>query len=381
MIRMYSSILLISLFISGCFSEEVKQTIKENRVQLGDVKINYYSDKSVTSLEVPPDLTKPTYENSFRLSEYVGDIDPNTVNLSSRDKLEEQKQKVLTVPSDIKVRKSGTRRWLVVDKNPDLIWSLSRQFLKEKGFIIKKSNKKIGVMETDYLENKPADIPAKSMGFIRSMLQSTIDNVNYTLPSVDSYKIRIEPLDSGNKSEVHLSVSSMAEVITGSGKNETTLWQSKERNIALENEMLYELMLYLGGDSASARERIINAQEEGKISVSLVDGLNGYAKLQFKLNLIDTWDNMSWAISDLNINLEDKDLKEKTFYIQVARPSDKGIMSKIFGEDAIYSPYQLQLKELSPNLTEVYFNDISEINETETKQFSYDFLGKIQKIF
>jgi len=381
MIRIYSSILLISLFISGCFSEEVKQTIKENRVQLGDVKINYYSDKSVTSLEVPPDLTKPTYENSFRLSEYVGDIDPNTVNLSSRDKLEEQKQKVLTVPSDIKVKKSGTRRWLVVDKNPDLIWSLSRQFLKEKGFIIKKSNKKIGVMETDYLENKPADIPAKSMGFIRSMLQSTIDNVNYTLPSVDSYKIRIEPLDSGNKSEVHLSVSSMAEVITGSGKNETTLWQSKERNIALENEMLYELMLYLGGDSASARERIINAQEEGKISVSLVDGLNGYAKLQFKLNLIDTWDNMSWAISDLNINLEDKDLKEKTFYIQVARTSDKGIMSKIFGEDAIYSPYQLQLKELSPNLTEVYFNDISEINETETKQFSYDFLGKIQKIF
>jgi len=59
MIRIYSSILLISLFISGCFSEEVKQTIKENRVQLGDVKINYYSDKSVTSLEVPPDLTAP----------------------------------------------------------------------------------------------------------------------------------------------------------------------------------------------------------------------------------------------------------------------------------------------------------------------------------
>ena len=381
MIRINSTFIFMVFLLNGCFSEEQKQAIKDSRVEISNVKINYYSDKSVTSLEVPPDLTKPTYENSFRLSEYVGDIDPNTVNLSSRDKLEEQKQKVLTVPSDIKVKKSGTRRWLVVDKNPDLIWNLSRQFLKEKGFIIKKSNKKIGVMETDYLENKPADIPAKSMGFIRSMLQSTIDNVNYTLPSVDSYKVRIEPLDSGNKSEVHLSVSSMAEVITGSGKNETTLWQSKERNIALENEMLYELMLYLGGDSASARERIINAQEEGKISVSLVDGLNGYAKLQFKLNLIDTWDNMSWAISDLNINLEDKDLKEKTFYIQVARTSDKGIMSKIFGEDAIYSPYQLQLKELSPNLTEVYFNDISEINETETKQFSYDFLGKIQKIF
>jgi len=307
-------------------------------------------------------------------------INPNTVNLTNKEKLEEQKHEVLTVPSDIQVKKSGTRRWLVVDKSPDLIWDLSRQFLKEQGFVIKKSNRKIGVMETDFLENKP-EIPAKSMGFIRAALQSTIDNVSYTLPSVDSYKIRIEPTESGQKSEVHLSVSSMAEVITGTGKDETTLWQSKERDIALENQMLYQLMLYLGGDSANAREKIINAQEEGKITVSLADGINGYAKLQFKLNLIDTWDNMSWALSNLNVNLEDKDLKEKTFYIQVARTADKGIMSKIFGEDAIFNPYQLQLKELSPSLTEVYFNDISEINETETKQFSHEFLGKVQKLF
>jgi len=380
MIRIITSFIFIVFFLNGCFSEEQKQTIKENRVELGDIKINYYSDKSVTSLEVPPDLTKPKYENSFRLSEFVSDINPNTINLTNKETLEEQKQKVFTVPSDIQVKKSGTRRWLVVDKSPDLIWDLSSQFLKEQGFIIKKSNKKIGVMETDFLENRP-EIPARSMGLIRSMLQSTIDNVNYTLPSVDSYKIRIEPIDSGNKSEVHLSVSSMAEVITGTGKDETTLWQSKERNVALENEMLYELMLYLGGDSADARERIINAQEEGKITVSLIDGINGYAKLQFKLNLIDTWDNMSWALSDLNVNLEDKDLKERSFYIQVARTSDKGIISKIFGEDAIFNSYQLQLKELSSNLTEVYFNDISEVNEIETKKFSYEFLGKIQKLF
>jgi len=381
MIRIITFFIFIVFFLNGCFTEEQKQVVKDSRVEISNVKINYYSDKSVTSLEVPPDLTKPTYENSFRLSEYVSDIDSNTVNLTNKDKLEEQKQKILSMSSYIKVKKSGTRRWLVVDKNPDLIWDLSRQFLKEKGFVIKKSNKKIGVMETDYLENKRPDIPAKSMGWIRSMLQSTIDNVNYTLPSVDSYKIRVEPLDSVNMSEVHLSISSMAEVITGTGNDETTLWQSKERNIALENEMLYELMLYLGGDSATARERIIDAKEDDKISVNLTDGINGFAKLQFELNLIDTWDNMSWALSDLNVNLEDKDLKEKTFYIQVARTSDKGIMSKIFGEDAIFSPYQLQLKELSSNLTEVYFNDISEVNEMETKQFSYEFLEKIQKLF
>ena len=377
MIRIYL-LLLISLFLSGCFSDEQKQSIKENRIELGDIKINYYSDKSVTSLEVPPDLTQPSYENSFRLSELVTDVESNTINLTNKE-LEKKEEKVFVTPADIKVKKSGNRRWLIVNKKPQVVWDLSRQFLKENGFVIKKSNKKTGIMETDFLENKPK-IPSKSLGVIRSFLEE-IDNVSYTLPIVDSYKVRIEPLDSGNKSEVHLSIFSMAEVISGTGKDETTFWQASEKNYALETEMLYSLMLYLGGDSANARERIVNAQEEGKITVSLDDGLNGYAKLQFRLNMIDAWDNISWALSDLNVILEDKDIKEKTFYIRVARTSDKGIMSKIFGEDAIFNTYQLQLKEISPMLTEVYFNDVSEINETETKQFSYEFLGKIQKLF
>jgi len=380
MIRIITSFIFIVFFLNGCLSDDQKQTIKENRIELGDIKINYYSDKSVTSLEVPPDLTSPSYENSFRISEFADGIDPNIVNLTDDESKTPRTPIILAVPADIEVKKSGTRRWLVINKKPEIVWDLSRQFLKEQGFVIKKSNKKIGIMETDFLENKP-EIPAKSMGFIRAALQSQIDNVSYTLPSVDSYKVRIEPIDSGNKSEVHLSVSSMAEVITGSGKDETTLWQSQERNVPLENEMLYQLMIYLGGNSADAREKIVNAKEEGKIAVSLADGLNGFAKLQFSLNLIDTWDNMAWALSDLNINLEDKDIKEKTFYIQVARTADKGIFSRMFGEDAIFKSYQLQLKEISQNLTEVYFNDVSEAYEKETKEFSYDFLGKIQKLF
>ena len=382
MIRIYTSILLFSLFISGCFSEEVKETIKENRIQLGNVKINYYSDKSVTSLEVPPDLTAPSYENSFRLSEYIN-YDPVYADLGGK-KVEvkdssDSTEKVLPNYTNIVVKKSGTRRWLEVDKNTDLVWNLSRQFLKDQGFVIKKSNKKIGIMETDYLENKP-EIPPKSMGFMRQMF-SQIGNVNYTLPSVDKYTIRVEPLDSGNKSEVHLSVSSMAEVAAKLAGEKSTLWQSKERDSALENEMLYMLMVFLGGDAAKAREKVINAKEDGKVYVELQDGLNGFAKLVFKLNFIDTWDNMSWAITNLNVDLEDKDLKEKTFYINTANELEKGFISSILGDDAIRKSYQIQLKSTGDKLTEVYFNDISELNDQNTKEFSYILLRNIQKQF
>jgi len=367
------------IFVSGCF-EDAKEIVKDNRIEMGEVKINYYADKSVTSLEVPPDLTKPSYESSFRLSEFVKKIDSNTVNLTDKE-IESDKSNSEKIKSEILVKKSGNRRWLVVNKDSELIWNLTQQFFKEQGFIIKNSNKKIGFMETDYLENKPPTIPAKSMGLFRSMIAASVGNVNYTLPTVDKYKVRIEPSESSNKTEVFLSLHSMAEVITGSGSNESTLWQKSPKDFQLENEMLYRLMIYLGGEAANARERILSAKEEGKISVDLVDGINGYAKLVFKLDLIDTWDNVSWAINESNIQLEDKDIKEKTFYVNVARSSDRGFMSRIFGDDAILKPFQILLRDVDGTTTEVLFNDISELNEQETKEFSYELFREIKKLF
>jgi len=379
MIRINISLFLLSLFLSGCILQDQKQSSIDINSKNKEVTINYYANNSVTSLEVPPDLTSPSYENSFRLSEFASGIDTNMVNLTNSE-IENNDKKILVAPSDISVKKSGNRRWLEVNKDSETIWKLSNQFLKELGFTIKNSNKKIGIMETNFLENRKPEIPAQTMGFFRSALQATIENVNYTLPSVDKYKIRIEP-KSDFITEVYLSVNSMAEVISGSGNNETTLWQNSEKDYALEAEMLYRLMVYLGGDSAKAREKIISAKDNNKVVVNVKDGLNGYAKLVFNLNLIDTWDNISWAISETNVQIEDRDIKERAFYINLARTADKGIMSKIFGEDAILNTYQIQLKSIDSSLTEVYFQDISEANEQETKEYSYDFFNQLQKLF
>jgi len=379
MLKIFLTFIFITYFLTGCFSEEQKQTIKNNRIELGNVKINYYSDKSVTSLEIPPDLTSPSYENSFRLNDYVNNVDSNTINLTNKESETVSNEKILNIKSDISVMKSGSRRWLVVDKDPDLIWDLSKQFLKEKGFVIKKIDKKIGVMETDYLENKPV-IPGKSLGVIRSLFASSIDNVSYTLPSVDKYKIRIEPIESGSKSEVHLSLSSMKEVVKNSGNVESTIWQEKEKDVSLETEMLYLLMVYLGGESAEAREKIINAKETEKIIVTLSNSFNGYKKLTFKQNILDTWDNLAWALLELNIQVEDKDIKEKAFYIK-AVGDDIGLMSKLLGAEAISQQYQISLKEIDKSTTEIYFNDLEEKNESSTKNLNFEIFEKIHKLF
>jgi len=369
-------LLTMVLFLSSCLSQQQKETIKQNRIDNKEVKINYFSDKSLTPLEVPPDLTSPSYENAFRIQAFVEDIDLNVVNLSNTEKISEINQKILEVPARIEIKSAGTRKWLIVEKEPELVWDLAKQFLREQGFSLKKIDKKLGLIETNYLENKP-DIPASSMGFIRSMLASQIDNVSYTLPSVDSYSLRIEPIKKGKSTEVYLSISSMAEVITNSGGQESTLWQFKERNISLETEMLYRLMIYLGSDSAEAREKILAAQKNSKISINQTTDINGFSKLLINFGIEETWDNVSWAINNINLEVESKDVKEKSFYINAARSSDKGFFTKVFGDDAVRKIFRIYLRPKSKSETEVLFLDVSEENETETKQFSSEIMRLI----
>lgn len=373
------SIILLSLSLGGCFSlgNEKKTTKPTN---LGERNIKYYSNKTVTSLEVPPDLTKPSSENAFRLSEYVSGIEEKTVSFSEKDNIK-QKSNILATSANIQVKKSGNKRWLLVDKKPDEVWNLTRNFLKENGFAIKKANKKTGLIETDFLENRP-DIPDQSLGFIRAALKDII-NARYSLPVIDKYRARIEPTDIPNQSEVFLSLTSVEEVATKnqSTQSENTTWQPRAKDEALETEMLYRLMVYLGSDQLAAKDRITNAKDIDKISVTLSTDINGYAKLIVPLNQYEAWRNVGWAFDQLNIDVADKDVKEGTFYIDIARSKDRGILSRLFGDSAIKKSFQISVKQIRKNVTEVYFNDLSEKNEQKTIDFSHEFLGNIAKQF
>jgi outer membrane protein assembly factor BamC len=368
----------LALSLGGCISLGGDDK-EEEQIGLGERSIGYYSNKTVTSLEIPPDLTKPSSQNAFRLSEYAENIHEDIISFSTEDAQKDNKI-ALNDKDDIQVKRSGDRRWLIVKKSPEDVWNLSKRFLKQNGFIIKKSNKKIGIMETDFLENHP-EIPEGSLGIIRSALRSAL-KTTYTLPIVDKYRIRIEPTNDGINTEVYLSLTSMEEVLTMAGSgDENTIWQSRPKDQALETEMLYKLMMFLGSDRANAKAKILNIEAKKEIIVQLSKGVSGYAKLIFSLNQSETWDNMNWALDQLNIDVEDKDVKEGSFYINVARTEDQGFLTRLFGDKYVQKSFQILVRKTSGNETEVYFNDISEENEQATIDFSHEFLGNIAKQF
>jgi len=373
------TILFSTIFINACVDSVIDTSNNQKRdIDPGNISMNYYADKTVKSLVIPPDLTSPQSQNSFRISEYVSGVNETVVSFSGSEETRDKNTKILQNNSDVRVERSGQRRWLIINKSSDIVWESAKDFLRQEGFSIKKSNKKIGILETDFLENYP-EIPERSLGLIRSMLSKAL-TARYTLPIIDKYRLRVEPIDE-KSTEVHLTLFSMKEKLAKSGNVESTIWEAYEKDLALETEMLYRLMVYMTGDEVNSRQKILQASEQKNIETKVLDNFNGYAKLQFNSNLYETWDSINWALDQLNIEIEDKDIKERSFYIKSVGTSNIGIISSILGADALVKTYQIILKSLDENTTEVFFNDISGENEQETKDYSYDFFRNLQKVF
>jgi outer membrane protein assembly factor BamC len=352
-------ILLSAFVLTGCSSF----SSSDDEETLGTRFINYQViAEQIPDLIIPPDLTNP---------ESQGDFVSNSSKLSAADSAEVQLVKV----SNVEVKRDAYRRWLLVNKSPSDIWPLAKEFLQSFGFKIKKEDEAIGIIETEYLESDP-DVPDSSLGFFRSML-SDILKAKYTLPIADKYRIRIEATEDVNSSEVYLSLTSIEEVVI----DETTLWQSRAKDAELETEMLLRLMVFLGSDQAEAINKIQDKAEVEKLPVSVYKTKRGYATLVFPYDPPKAWAHLGWVLDELDIDIEDSDAFELSYYVDLVRTNDRSFFSKLMGKSAETISIQLVVKKLEEGHSQVVFNDLSEQNEQKTIEFSFIFFKELAEKF
>ena len=326
------------------------------KIGLGGRVVNYQADDTVDSLVIPPDLTQPSSQGLFVESVEATD-----------------KSFGLAKVQNVEVRRDTHRRWLMVDMPPSVVWSLSKAFFRSFGFKIEKENQKIGILETDYLEID-TKVPDKSLGAIRAMLAKAL-KTQYGLPIADKYRIRIESLDDPNQSEVYLTLTSIGEVVQG----ELRVWQPREKDVELETEMLLHLMVFLGSDRSSAINKIQASNEKPELPVSVIKSENGYATLVFPYNKKQAWSYLGWALDESYVDIEDRDVIDGSYYINVT--SKKGFFSKLLSTSSLTQTYQLVVKQLDESHSQVIFVDLSEENEQETIDYSFDFFNELATKF
>ena len=304
---------------------------------LPDRRPDYRKSTLAQPLEVPPDLTASTIDDtlvvpelnpagSAKLSAYAGErggTQPQPVRAES----------VLPLQAGITLEQAGNQRWLTVAAPPDQVWPKVREFWTSNGFALKRDDPTIGIMETDWLENR-ADIPQDG---VRAVLKRYLD-VLYSAPTRDRFRVRLERAGESRATEVYLTHSGVEEVAVGgatASATNTYIWQRRPSDPELEAEMLKRLMAYLGaaekrttaeqgkgGTPAGPRVRLIEQGAESQLVIS-----EDYSR---------AWRLVGLALDSSNYAVEEQNRGQGLYVVEYRdpekenqKPGDEGWLARL----------------------------------------------------
>jgi outer membrane protein assembly factor BamC len=226
-------------------------------------KIDYKSaeSKPLPKLEVPPDLATPGKSTRYALPD-APDGRPATYSEYEAARAGKpgtatgataagpaSASGVLPVSDKVRLERAGSQRWLRVAAPPEEVWPVLREFWQENGFLVAREDESLGLMETDWAENR-AKIPRDGL---TGMINRALDRV-VSSPERDKFRARLERSPDGKATEVYITHKGMAEVYrTADQQERSTIWQVRPTDPELEAEFLQRFATRFGIDDAQAK--------------------------------------------------------------------------------------------------------------------------------
>ena len=153
-------------------------------------KIDYKSASKGQTLEVPPDLKQLSRDTRYSVP--GGVVSANALEAGKATQTPDS-QAAANRLGDVRIERNGDQRWLVVQRPVEKLWDPVRDFWLENGFTLAQDQINIGIMETDWAENR-AKIP---QDFVRSTLGKVFDSL-YSTGERDKFRTRLERLPDGS---------------------------------------------------------------------------------------------------------------------------------------------------------------------------------------
>ncbi len=257
--------------------------------------INYKNSNSIKTLEFPPDLTAPQFDAAFALP-VSGSISASTVNQQRADRYSGSEVNVLPTSADMHMGSSGTVRWLDVDASANSLWPKIRDFWRSLGVNVVKDEPRIGIMVTEWAENRaglPKDWLRQALG---SMLQGTFD-----AGQRDQYRVRVEKT-SANKTRIYLTHKGSEKIVTETGVG----WELRPPKHELEAEMLNRLQAFLQGDQYSATKNVNKSDAAQTNSLVTLVTEDGNPILQVHESYKKAWARTGVMLERMGLNVESR---------------------------------------------------------------------------
>lgn len=291
-------------------------------------KVNYktQTEEKPVPLEVPPDLSKMTRSKRYDMP--GGSISANNINGAATPADKTMPTSPMNL-GDIQIKREGQQMWLEVARTPEVLWPQVKDFWKESGFAFIKEDQAVGLLETNWAENRaklPQDFIRRNMGKLLDALYSTGER--------DKFRIRLERT-TDNKTEIYISHRGLIET-SGSRTSPSVTWQPRPNDPELEKEFMRRLMVKLGPVAPKTLGSTDTALELPPVnSASELVTIDGNPTVKFRQGFDVTWRRLGLALDRNGFTVEDRDRNQGLYfvrYVEVNVDGEQGFFSRLFNK-------------------------------------------------
>lgn len=296
---------------------------------LAPAKVDYRAGAvKTTTLEVPPDLTQLAADPRFQ-PPVGGSVSAAALQASPAGPGAAAMSTGVVAPATLgplRIERNGNLRWLVSPQTPEQLWPLLRTFWQTNGFALTIDQPQIGVLETDWAENR-ARLPQG--GAVQRLIGKALDSLRDS-GERDLYRTRVERSAAGT--EVYISHRGAVEEYTDASR-ERTRWMPRANDPQLEAEMLSRLLLLLSSPDAPLATAAPPTTRPAALADTaavapararqLTNDPSGPA-LQVDDPLDRAWRRVGAALDRSGFTVEDRDRSLGVYYVRYVDPDLAG---------------------------------------------------------
>ncbi|MCG8427808.1 MAG: outer membrane protein assembly factor BamC [Chromatiales bacterium] len=300
---------------------------------LPDKKAEYKKSKQAEkNLEIPPDLTRSAINDELVIPDAPNSGSATLSGLMAKEQVQTRSAKRATVLPQIEhieVKRDGDQRWLVIQGDPEDVWYKVVEFWQDSGILLVEQDPTVGVMMTDWMENRAAI----KTDFITDRIRRVFDGA-YSASIQDQYRVRIEPGVKPGTTELYLAHRGMQEKIVqvSNTQVERTVWNPRPTDPDLEAEMLRRLMVYIGISDKMATTSLAE-NDEGKKQQSQLSQTRNEVSLVVNEGIDRTWRLTGVALDRVGFAVEDRNRSRGVYYVRYNDPQKEqeksGFLSKL----------------------------------------------------
>lgn len=292
-------------------------------------RVDYRSASKLPPLDIPPELTTPARDDRHEIPE-INPTGAATFSAYSAERTGAPKAGSTGILPDVdklKLERSGTERWLVVPEPPEKVWPKVKEFWQEAGFLIKIERPEVGVMETDWAEDRSKI----AQDGIRNLIGRFADGL-YSSGQREKFRTRLERGSQPDTTEIYIAHRGLVEVYVNQPRDSSTMWQARPSDPGLEAEFLRRMMVRFGMTEARAKGELAEPKKNERAKI--ISAQDGLSAIELAEPFDRAWRRVGLVLDRAGFTVEDRNRSQGFYFVRYVGSEadvkkDEGFLSSL----------------------------------------------------